>query len=342
MRFVGAGALLLAASLACTPAPVLAQPPASIVVGSENLFSPIVGDLDKAVFFYRGLGFDVPGQPSDATTNAPLRDLFGLPDAGVRWLVGVAPGVAGSRVEIVEIKGAKGRASRRDLQHAGAFTLVLTVRDLDAAAFRLHESGARVLTPGNEPLLVSMDGEQTRMLTARAPDGHFVELVQVSQAASTAVPSNANILEARVRLTVQDLDRALQLYHDALGLPLLDRSGFSSDRTLAAALGAPGARFRSATLQVPQSGLLFELIEFAGKRRALRSNIQDPGSTRLQLRVRSVDEAIAALEKFGGEVISTGGKGVEMPTGAGRITAAMVRDPDNLFLVLLGAPVASR
>ena len=340
MRFVAAGALL-AAGLFCAQAPAYAEPAAPLVVGSENFFSPSVGDLDKAVFFYRGLGFDVPGQPADATTNARLRDMFGLPDARMRWLVGVAPGVSGGGVEILEIRGARTRTLKRMPQDPGAFTLVLTVRDLDAAALRLHESGARVLTPGKGPVLVTTDGEQARMLTAQTPDGHFVELVQVAEAASTAVPSNANILEVRARLAVRDLDRAVQLYHDALGLPLLTRAGFSDDRMLAAALGAPGTRFRTATVQVPQSGLVLELIEFAGRHQALRANIQDPGSTRLQLRVRNVDEAIAALEKFGGQVISTGAKGVELPAATGGISAAMVRDPDNLFLVLLGASAPS-
>ena len=315
---------------------------AGIVVGSDSLFSPIVRNLDEAVVFYRALGFDVPGQPADAITNVPLRNAFGLPDARIRWLTGRAPGVARGGIEIVEISGAKARPLKRSLQDPGAFTLVLTVRDLDAAMIPLRELGARVLTPGKAPALVSMDGEPARMLTVQAPDGHFVELIQLADAVFMAVPPNANILEARVRLTVQDLDRAVQLYHDALGLPLLYRAAFTSDANLAAALGVPGGRFRTATLQVPQSGLVFELIEFAGKHPLVRAEIQDPGATRMQLRVRNVDEAIAAVARFGGEVISTDGGSVELPAGNDRITMAIDRDPDDLFLVLLGDPASSR
>jgi hypothetical protein len=40
----------------------------------------------------------------------------------------------------------------------------------------------------------------------------------------------------------------------------------------------------------------------------------------------------------GGQVISTGGVPVELPAGRGAaIRAAIVRDPDNLFLVLIQA-----
>ena len=54
-----------------------------LVVGSGNFFSPIVRDLDKAVAFYRdGLGLEVQGEPGNADTNVPLRNMFGLPGAG--------------------------------------------------------------------------------------------------------------------------------------------------------------------------------------------------------------------------------------------------------------------
>src|SRR6185503_17031965 len=72
--------------------PPAGPPPTGLVVGSGNLFSPIVGDLDKAVAFYRdGLGLDVQGTPANADTNPALRDMFGLPDAQLRWQIGRPP-----------------------------------------------------------------------------------------------------------------------------------------------------------------------------------------------------------------------------------------------------------
>src|SRR5690349_3651556 len=57
-------------------------PGEALVVGAGNFFSPIVANLDKAIAFYRdGLGLEVTGAPSSADDNAPLRNMFGLPDA---------------------------------------------------------------------------------------------------------------------------------------------------------------------------------------------------------------------------------------------------------------------
>jgi hypothetical protein len=76
-------------------------------------------------------------------------------------------------------------------------------------------------------------------------------------------------------------------------------------------------------------------------RRVVRGNIQDPGSTRLQ--VRDVDATIAALTKAGGTVVSAGGTTVELPGRGGATTkVAIVREPSNLFLVLLPAAAAPR
>src|SRR5579871_4611545 len=59
-----------------------------LVVGSGNFFSPIVADLDKAIAFYRdGLGLDIQGTPANADQNPTLRNMFGLPDAQLRWTV---------------------------------------------------------------------------------------------------------------------------------------------------------------------------------------------------------------------------------------------------------------
>ena len=63
-----------------------------LIVGMGNFFSPIVGDLDKAIAFYRdGIGLDVQGAPANADQNPALRNMFGLPDAQLRWIVGRPP-----------------------------------------------------------------------------------------------------------------------------------------------------------------------------------------------------------------------------------------------------------
>ena len=320
------------------PTPAPGPAPTGIVVGNGNFFSPIVGDLDKAIAFYRdGLGFEATGEPGSAGKGAGLLDMFGLPDAQLRWMVGRSPGITGG-VEMVQISGANGKPLARNMQDPGAFTLLVLVRDIDKVVAGLKKVGAPVLTIGGAPALVPMGpGTQAKLLMTRDPDGHFVEVVQPPEMPQTAAPATANIVEVRVRLTVADVPTAVKLYHDALGLELTNQSEFVDNPAVASAFGLPGMQFRFGMLKVPTTGLTFEVIDFKGvESKTVRGNLQDPGSTRIQMRVRDVDEAVAALTKVGGQVVSTGGKPLVIPAGQGQIKVAIVREPNNLFLVLIG------
>ena len=136
--------------------------------GSGNFFSPIVADLDKALAFYRdGLGLEVQGAPANAEANAPLRNMFGLPDAQLRWSIGRPAGMR-TGVEIVEISKAGGRAVERRLQDSGAFMLIVLVRDLDAVFGRLTQLGAPVVTKGGEPIAVP-SGSRARAVIVKDP-----------------------------------------------------------------------------------------------------------------------------------------------------------------------------
>jgi catechol 2,3-dioxygenase-like lactoylglutathione lyase family enzyme len=337
---------VLAATLAFAQAPAASAPagpaPTGLIVGSGNFFSPIVADLDAAVAFYRdGLGLDVQGAPGNADANPALRHMFGLPDAQLRWLIG-RPGGMRTGVEMVEISKANGRALTRRMQDTGAFTLIAFVRDIDATLTRLKGLRATILTPGGAAVTIPFGGTQkARLAMTVDPAGHFVELIQPDQLPETQAPPTSNVVSVRVRVTVQDAEKSARLYRDVLGMREPRPMGaFRKDPEVMAAFGVPGAEWRAAILEVPTTGLIFELIEFKGVGgRVVKGNIQDPGSTRVQLQVRDVDATIAALKQAGGTVVSTGGTTVELPGRGGAITkVAIVRDPDNLFLVLLQAP----
>ncbi len=176
-------------------------------------------DLDKALAFYRdGLGLDVQGAPANADANAALRNMFGLPDAQLRWSIGRPAGMR-TGVEIVEISKAGGRAVERRLQDSGAFMLIVLVRDLDAIFGRLTQLGAPVVTKGGKPIAVP-SGSRARAVIVKDPDGHFVELYQPDPLpAATATPA-PNVIEVRVRLAVNDVEQATRLYVNQLGMAM--------------------------------------------------------------------------------------------------------------------------
>jgi catechol 2,3-dioxygenase-like lactoylglutathione lyase family enzyme len=320
------------------PAPPSGPAPSGPIVGSGNFFSPIVGDLDKAIAFYRdGIGLDVAGAPANADANPALRNMFGLPDAQIRWSIGRPPAMR-TGVEIVEIKNAGGKAVDRRIQDPGAFTLIVVVRDVDAVLARVKQLGAPVVTNGGVPVSFGTS-PKVRAVIVKDPDGHFVQLTQPDPPPPATVPDPPNVIGVRVRLTVEDAEKAMQLYWDALGIRGLTPGTFNSDKAVLDLLGVKGGQYRLSTAQVPTTGLRLDFLDFKGvDRRAVRGSIQDPGSTRMQLQVRDVDEAVAMLKRDGGAVVSTGGTTVELPGRGGATTkVAIVRDPNNLFLVLLQA-----
>jgi len=335
------------AAHAQSPAAAPDAAPAGLVVGSGNFFSPIVRDLDKAVAFYRdGLGLDVQGAPANADANPALRDMFGLPDAQLRWQIGRPPAMR-TGVEIVEITKAGGTPLERRVQDSGAFLLIVFVRDVDATFARVKALGAPVVTKGGAPIGLPAGAPRFRVVVVKDPDGHFVEIVQADQPPPTEAPPTANVIGVRVRLTVADVDKALSLYRDALGMKVRSVDQFKKDSDVNNMLGLTDGQYRVGMLEVPTTGLVFEVIDFKGvDRRTVRGKIQDPGSTRIQLQVRDVDAAIDTLKRHGGAVVSTGGSTVNLPGRGGATTkVAIVRDPDNLFLVLLQtapAPPAAR
>ncbi|HZJ30842.1 MAG TPA: VOC family protein [Vicinamibacterales bacterium] len=336
--FVIASLLSVVLVRAQAPAPAPA-PAGGLVVGSGNFFSPIVTDLDKATAFYRdGLGFAVPGAPSDAATNAPLRNMFGLPNAQLRWVIARPAGIQGG-VEIVEAKNIASRPVTRNVQDPGAVTLVLAVRDVDTIVSRLTRLGGVVVTTGGAPIDVALGGAASRAALMRTPDGHFLQLVQRPAPPAAAGEPTPDVMEARVRLTVSDIERTLRLYRDQLGLREQSPGSFSGTSAVLQMLGLRSGMYRQAITQVPTSGLFLQFIEFKDvDRRVVQADIQDPGSTRMQLRVKDLDAAIKAVVGAGGRVVSSGGTPALLPAGQGSpIRAAIVQDPDNLFLVLIEA-----
>jgi catechol 2,3-dioxygenase-like lactoylglutathione lyase family enzyme len=320
-------------------APPTGPAPTGLVVGSGNFYSPIVANLEDAIAFYRAVGFEFQGEPANADANLPLRQMFGLPDAKLRYQIGRAAGLPGG-VEIIEVSGAGGKRLNLNVQDPGDVLLQVVVRDLDATFARVKALKAPVATRGGDVSAIPENG--LRSVLVQDPAGHFIRLVQPGNAGA-AQATTGDIRGIRVRHTVENLDRALALWRDALGLQAgrAPSADYSTNAAIVDSFGLPqGTQWRLAQLTVPTSGVALELIEFKGSHRPRPPNIADPGATRIQLRVSDIDAAVAALVKAGGTFISTGGKPFDLPAGNGTLKVGVVRDPDGFFIVLINAPPA--
>jgi predicted enzyme related to lactoylglutathione lyase len=355
--------LVIAAGLALAAGFVQAQPagpaPKGLVVGSGNFYSPVVPNLEEAVTFYRdGIGFQFESEPGNADSTPQLRALFRLPDGHVRWQSGQAPGVPGG-IQIIEISSGGQRPDRR-IQEPSVVMLLVVVRDIDETFARLEALGAPVVTRSGRPMTIDSAG--MRAVIVRDPAGHFVELLQPRPQPRNpaAQPGTGEIRNVLVRHTVEDLDRAVALYRDALGVGggRVVPTGYLSAPRIVDLLGVPrNTRYRYTTLRVPGSGLSLELIEFNGGRRVLwpnvtivdvpESGVPDepiepqglwPGATQMQLRVADIDAAAAAIVAAGGTFVSSGGKPIDLPSDDRSLKLGMVRDPDGLSIVLIDTP----
>src|SRR5262249_26881569 len=146
-----------------------------------------------------------------------------------------------------------------------------------------------------------------RAAIVKDPAGHFVELQQPDPLPAT----EGSVLGASVRVTVADTDDTLRLYRDQLGFRP-EIGSFSSEASRLRLMAISNAQFRLTRAPVPGvPQQVLEFIEFKGIDRApLRTRIQDPGSSRIQLRVSDLGKAIAGFKAAGGVVTSTDGKPV--------------------------------
>ena len=325
-------------AIACTilagqaPQPVPNAAPAGDVVIGSGSFSPIVADLEKSLKFYSDLvGAAAPATIPAWSTDPPLLNFLGAPTSQIRFSSVRIPGST-LTVEIVEFKNIDRKPVQPRLQDPGAVRLILIVRDIDTLLARLKTQGVPVVTAGGNP--VSLAKEMSRAVVLKDPDGFFIELMQPGTLPETNAPATSNVIGARFGLTINDMDQTLKVYRDLLGFQPQVDAAFGNEKARLDLLNTPGAQVRLGTAKIPGSAVEVEFAEFKGiERKPIGVRIQDPGATRLQLRVRDTDVTVKALVANGGNVITTGGDGGPILMSGLRV--AIVREPNNLFLVIM-------
>jgi hypothetical protein len=99
---------------------------------------------------------------------------------------------------------------------------------------------------------------------------------------------------------------------------------------------APGPTDANLRTVAPVPGARVSTIEWTAyktpDRKTIRTRLPDPGTTMLLVPVRDAEAAAAALKAAGCDVISAGGKVVNLDNGSKVI---IVRDPNNIFLELI-------
>jgi catechol 2,3-dioxygenase-like lactoylglutathione lyase family enzyme len=304
---------------------------AGAIIGTGT-FTSFVENMDRSLAFYHDLfDMDVPAVPESGERpyNRANPQLFAMFDiAGARERHQSAR-VAGTRlsIEMMEIQQVDHRTIPLRVQDPGAATLVLVVRDIDAALARIKAAKASVVTPGEKPVTLA-DG--TRALLIRDIDDRFIEIRQPASPPDASATTTNNIVDLRLSIAVNDMDRTKHVYRDVLGFKVEGETAFAADAPTRSLTGLRKAEVRRSRVQAPGSPLWIELVEYKGvDRTPLRMGVNH-GVHVLRAQLKSSGAAILdPLKSAGLTVVSQGGTAVPIPPN---LKGALVADPNNFFL----------
>jgi catechol 2,3-dioxygenase-like lactoylglutathione lyase family enzyme len=236
-------------------------------------------------------------------------------------------------LELTEFTGTPRKEATPHMQDPGAATLVLTVRDVDAALDGVKKNGGSVLSIGGAPMRIGPETSKSRSVFVRDPDGFMLELAAIQPLPKTTAPANSNVVGGRIGVTIKDTDQTMKFYHDVLGFETKPAApAYDSNATIASLIDAKGAHWRISSAHVPGSSVEIEMLEFKDvARKPFELRVPDIGSPAVSVHVKDVDAAMKSVAAGGGSIYTRGGEPVKLGPGVG----VFVRDPNGLLIELI-------
>jgi catechol 2,3-dioxygenase-like lactoylglutathione lyase family enzyme len=292
-----------------------------------------VEDLDTTLAFYRDV-FGLNGMPQDFPNPAvPL--LTNAPGVTLRMSMMRLPGAM--QFELTHFKGLERKPARANYTDPGAASIVLYVRDLDAAVANAKKANAPIVTTGGVPVEITTSKGKARSIVLRDPDGFFVQVVQETPAPGAP---EGNVHRVSLAYTMESAEATAKFYTGMLGIELTGPSAFSKDAAMLKLVGAPeGADFRKLTGVIPGPPAYVEFTEFRGvPRTKFHLRVRDPGAPAMAIQVNNLTGMIAQMKAAGTNVLSANGEIVDFGGGTHTI---FVEDPNGMNLEVFertGAP----
>jgi hypothetical protein len=136
-----------------------------------------------------------------------------------------------------------------------------------------------------------------------------------------------------VQLSVEDSAKSAAFLRDAIGFVARPTGALATNATVAKLINLPNAQWRITHGGISGTTLDFALIEYNGvPRTKFAMGAEDPGSPAFTMVVRDIDAAVDQWTKAGGAVVTTGGKAIKRPNGAGNV---FVRDINGFMWELI-------
>ncbi len=336
----GISSSVLAAAAACGILSAGTADAPGPAIGARAIIHSVT-DLDKTVAFYRdGLGLQPVGMGGKPLTAMPVpraldESLSKFTDTHGGKFRNASFNLPGAslELELTEFTGTPRKQATPHMQDPGAATLILIVRDVDAALSGVKKNGGSVLSIGGEPMKVGPETSKSRSVFVRDPDGFMLELAGIQPTPKSSAPADSNVVGARIGVTIQDTDQTMRFYHDVLGFETKPaQPAFQTNATIASLIDAKGAQWRISTAKVPGSPVDFEFLEFKDvARKPFKPSVPDPGSPAVSIHVKDVEAAMKSVASNGGPIVTRGGEPVKLGPAVG----VFVRDPNGLLIELI-------
>jgi len=256
-------------------------------------------------------------------TNAP----------GVTLTMSMVGLPGGARFEFTHFKSVERRPGKASYTDPGAGSLVLYVRDIDAAVAAARVADATIVTTGGAPVEIDSAGGKARSIVLRDPDGFFVQLIEVPGAA------DGNVHRISLAYTMEDAAATRDFYTGLMGIELDGSAEFVNDRALARLVGAPeDVEVRRLRATLPPANVAIEFLEFRGvPRTRFDPRVRDPGAPAVAIQVTNLAGMIAQMKAAGVNVLSTNGELVDFGNG---VYTIFVEDPNGLNIEVFERPPA--
>jgi catechol 2,3-dioxygenase-like lactoylglutathione lyase family enzyme len=300
----------------------------------------MVADLDKAMPFYKALGFTVdPATSTGWHKDDALDRLFGVRGAQYRVAkLGVNSSLSGKsfNVYLRELKGVpRKKLAGYTTWEPGATHFGLIVPDAEALWSQLQARG-NLRARSWDSKLIALPGQTRGSLAYLTdPDGLDIEIINQRPAtpAADGRPARPASLPGinHVGLVVLDSEKSKAFYGELLGgqlvagaAPWLQGDFYDS------AVGGHGNILRLmnesfAEAAAPDARLNFEIVEYQNRKKPVEKyGIADASVGTVGFEVQGLDGLLARLKAAGAQVVSEGGI-VTLTDGT---KSVIVRDPD--------------
>jgi catechol 2,3-dioxygenase-like lactoylglutathione lyase family enzyme len=304
------------------------EPPDSAKPRIQSLSHAIhaVEDLDTTLAFYRDV-FGLKGTPNDFP-NPAVPQLTDAPGVTLRLSMMPLPGAM--RFELTHFKGLERRPARAAYTDPGAASIVLYVRDLDAAVANAKKANAPIVTTGGKPVEITTAKGKARSIVLRDPDGFFVQVVQETPAPGAP---EGNVHRVSIAYIMENAEATAGFYNGMIGIELTGPSAFSKDPAMLRLVGAPeGTEFRKLTGVIPGPPAYVEFTEFRGvPRTKFHLRVRDPGAPAMAIQVMNLTGMVTRMKAAGTHLISANGQIVDFGNGTHNI---FVEDPNGMNIEL--------